>query len=118
MKRITFVLASLVAITSAIAYLAHDIKIVKVRVGEISKELEHAARKLARRQIAREAMCRDRDSLRYPEEIANLRALQRQAEHYEKSSELYATKMLRDWYDAEWEQYYATNSVGTVITGP
>ena len=92
-------------------------------ITEIRGEMEYQACRLADRDVRREEMRRNAETLHYPPEIARLRAEQRKADRVGLAEIMFALPELRAAYDSVWTDFYTGNkwsvpSGGTAAPSP
>ena len=76
-------------------------------IAELLGEMEWQATRLAERDVRREEMRRNAESLHCPPEIARLRAAQRKAERAGLSERMFSLARLRAAYDSVWADFDA-----------
>lgn len=76
-------------------------------IAELRGEMEYQAARLAERDVRREEMRRNAESLHCPPEIARLRAAQRKAERAGLSESMFRLAQLRAAYDSVWADFDA-----------
>lgn len=75
-------------------------------IAELRGEMEFQAVRLAERDVRREAMRRNAETLCWPAEIARLRAAQRKSERDGSAASLFSLEPLRAVYARVWADYY------------